>query len=329
MGKWEKNDTIDLAQPVYFSAQEIDSLLSCEEMVEELRKGFLDHVQVPKRHHHPVGYSTAQEESTLLLMPAWNNSLLGMKQVMVVPGNKEKSVPTIQGTYLLSDVKTGELKAFFEAKELTNHRTAAASVLAAKYLAKENANSLLVMGTGALAPYFIRYYIEVLKIEKVAIWGRDTNKSKNLVESIESRYPDVEFSVEENIENNIGEYDIISTLTLSQLPIVKGGGLQEGQHLDLVGSYKQNMREADDDCILKSTVFVDTKEAALLESGDLVIPIQNGVLTKEDIKADLFELCAGAVGRSNENQVTLFKSVGHALEDLVAASLVYQKSGRE
>jgi ornithine cyclodeaminase len=212
-----------------------------------------------------------------------------------------------------------------DAKTLTNLRTAATSALASKYLSKKDSKILLMFGTGALAPQLVKAHATVRPIEKVYLWGRNFEKTQRLANQLKS--DKFETKAVEKIESVIAEADIISCATLSAKPLINGAWLKPGQHLDLVGSYQKHTREADDEAILKSSVFVDTLQGAPKESGDLFIPIQNGIFKIEDIKADLFEMCRSEkdIFRNNETEITFFKSVGHALEDLVAASLAFER----
>jgi ornithine cyclodeaminase len=310
----------------YLSESEIESLLDYESLIETLNAAFAAEYTVPMRHHHNFVNPSSALESTLLLMPAWDNQkYLGVKIVTVSPENANRSLPTIQGMYVLFDIKTGVPLMRCGAKTLTNLRTAAASALASKYLSRKDSKVLFMIGTGALAPQLIKAHATVRPIEKVYIWGRSIQKSHELAKQLET----ATFKCEavEKIESVIDEADIVSCATLSKDPLIKGAWLRPGQHLDLVGSYQKHMREADDESILKSSVFVDTLQGAPKESGDLFIPLENGILKKEDIKADLFEMCGSAkeTFRSNKSEITYFKSVGHALEDLAAASLAFKR----
>lgn len=295
-------------------------------LIEALRKGFSNtEIEVPMRHHHDFPNPQEKVDSTLLLMPAFHPGKdLGVKIVTVSPNNGEHNLPAIQGVYIYLDAQFGNIKAILDAKVLTASRTAAASALASSYLSRQDSSTLLMIGTGALASNLIRSHASVRPITKVYVWGRNSEKSKAVCEDLKD-YP---FSCEsvDSIESVIQKADIISCATLSKTPLVLGKWLQEGQHLDLVGAYKKDMREADDEAIKKASVFVDTFQGGLKESGDIVIPLQNNVITKADIKADLFELCSNAKqGRTSAKEITFFKSVGHALEDLVAASHFYQE----
>jgi len=262
-------------------------------------------------------------------MPAWNpGEEAGVKIVTVSPNNGKYNLPSIQGTYIYLDAHNGMVKAIFAAKSLTVKRTAATSALAASYLAKKDASSLLMIGTGALSTNLILAHSSVRPIKKVFVWGRSIHKSQNICDELSNE--NFEIKAVETIEEVISEVDIISCATLSKTPLVLGKHLRKGQHIDLVGAYKKDMREADDETIKKSTVFVDTFEGGLKESGDIVIPLQNGTLKECDIKADLFELCSNKKeGRTSVNEITYFKSVGHALEDLAAATYYYKKFKNE
>ena len=296
------------------------------ELIRTLKEGFSSNkINVPMRHHHDFPNPEVGADSTLLLMPAWNPSReAGVKIVTVSPENGQFGLPSIQGVYLFMDTKKGVIKALMEAKSLTVKRTAAASALASSFLSRKESSSLLMVGTGALAPNLIQAHTSVRPIKKVFIWGRNQKKAKDICDRLKNE--EFEIRTVATIEEIINEVDIISCATLSKTPLIFGDYIKEGQHIDLVGAYKKDMREADDILIGKSSVFVDTFQGGLKESGDIVLPIQHGVLKEEEIKSDLFGLCAGDhPGRTNKEEVTVFKSVGHALEDLVAASYYYNK----
>lgn len=306
----------------YISADFINEHTEYPILIEKLRFAFAqDQIIVPDRHHHNFGN---QENSTLLLMPAWQKEQdLGLKMVTVNPENTSLGIPSIQGIYILADASTGAPKAILDAKALTNKRTAATSALATSFLAKRDASALLMIGTGALAPELIKAHTSVRPIEKVLVWGRHFEHAKKI--ELNLKMNDIEIEAVRSIEDNINKADIVSAATFSYHPLIMGRYLTHGQHIDLVGSYKPDMREADDEVIKKSEIYVDTYRGATQESGDLVIPLRTGIINMNDIKSDLKNLCNNTnPGRTNEHQITLFKSVGYALEDLVAAKYYYQ-----
>ena len=306
---------------------ELEKLLEYNSLILALDEAFREDYTVPLRHHYNFQNPTATNESTLLLMPAWQaGGYLGVKLIVVTPDNHQRQRPSIQGTYTLFDANTGTPLAQLDAKELTNRRTAAASALAARYLARPDSTTLLLVGTGALAPHLIRAHTTGRNLRQVLVWGRNFAKAERVTE----RFSDATFTVEavRDLEAAVAKADIISCATLSKKPLLKGAWLQAGQHLDLVGSFKPNMREADDAALRKSSIFADFTEGASRESGDLAIPLREGVISPQDIQSDLFGLCRKAhPGRQSSQEITFFKSVGHALEDLAAAKLAYGRLG--
>ena len=304
----------------------IEEKCNFNELIERLREGFsTSSIQVPLRHHHDYPNPAENKDSTLLLMPAFQSGKdLGVKIVTVSPNNGKYDLPSIQGTYIYLDGHKGNIKAILDAKSLTGKRTAATSALASSYLSRTDASSMLMIGTGALAVNLIRAHASVRPVKRVYVWGRTLEKAQLVCNELHNSV----FSCKavSTIEEVISEVDIISSATLSPVPIVFGKWLKPGQHLDLVGAYKKDMREADDEAILKSAVFLDTYQGGLKESGDILIPLTNGVITREDIRADLFELCSNKkTGRTSDEEITFFKSVGHAIEDLIAAGYFYEE----
>lgn len=308
----------------FISGEEIASAFSYKEFIPILREAFCKNYTVPKRHHHEFENGVGENTSTLLLMPAWSKGEhLGVKMVTVSPYNSELNLPAIQGIYTLMGAKNGLIKAQMDAKMLTVKRTAATSALASSFLSREDSSTLLMVGTGALAPELIEAHSTVRPIKKVLIWGRNIDNARKLKDQLQ--HLGLETEAVTSLEDGVRQADIISVATLSQEPLIRGEWLHKGQHLDLVGAYKPDMREADDAVMKRASIFID-HEGALTESGDLAIPLDNGTISKEVIKANLFELCNGSRQRRvNNEEITLFKSVGHALEDLAGALYVLNK----
>lgn len=319
------------------SAEEVAECLQYGDLIEKLRESFLNFTdfQVPPRHHHSI--ATAGEcNATLLLMPAWTNKstagYMGVKLVTVFPENSKKNVPTVLGSYMLSSVSTGQPLAVIDGTELTLWRTACASALAADYLARKNPETLLMVGAGAMAPHLIKAHLTLHRtIRQVIIWNRNQSTAEILASKLSrecesSSFPKIDFQATFDLENSVRVSDIISCATSSSFPLVEGNWVKMGSHLDLVGSYKPSMREVDDKAVSISRIFVDTREGAMVEGGDLVDPLLRGIISDDDIIGDLSDLTGGKkIGRMNDKEITLFKSVGCALEDLVAATLVYEK----
>lgn len=297
------------------------------ELVEAVGAMFRSDCQMPTRHHHSLQVPD-EPNATLLLMPAWTEGhYMGVKIVSVFPGNVRRALPSVSGTYLLSSALTGQNLAIIDGAELTARRTAASSALASRFLSRADARVLLVCGTGRLSLNLIEAHSSQRPIEKVLVWGRSPEKAEETVKLASRLHNNV--SVASDLEAAVREADIISCATLSDTPIVRGAWLKAGAHLDLIGAFTPSMRECDDEAVLRASLFVDTYDGALSEGGDLVQPIRAGLIGREAVKADLAALAkAEHAGRSSAEEITLFKSVGAALEDLAGAILAFETSTR-
>jgi len=318
------------------SAAEVDAALDDLALIDRLEALFRTGCEMPPRHHHtlsePAGPGSA--DATLLLMPAWTHGVashLGIKLVTVFPDNGKRGLPSIYGQYLLLDGATGAPLALLDGTMLTKRRTACASGLASRYLSRPQSRRLLMIGTGALAPQLVRVHARVRPIEEVAVWGRRAGQAQALARELARSLPaalgrPVAVRAVADRQQAVAEADIVSCATLSGTPLVEGDWLREGQHLDLVGAYTPQMRESDDRAVARARVYVDTRAGALKEAGDIVQPLANGTIGPHDIVADLFELARGERGGRQAGDaaaITLFKSVGAALEDLAAAELAF------
>ena len=309
----------------FITNEKITASLKYDKLIYALFEMFCSQYNMPLRHHH--FYPTKNDgENTLILMPAWNEEYLGIKQIILAPGNQAKEIPTVSALYTLFKMETGEPLAMMNAQKLTSLRTACTSALAAKYLAVEKPKVLLVVGGGKVAKHLIQAHSVVRNYSEIFVWLRDKNKFAEFLKHLPEEFKDkVRFA--DDLEKIVSKADVISTATMSVDPIIKGEWLKKGVYLDLIGSYKPTMREVNDAAILKSKIFVDSRMGALHETGELAIPIEKGLIKETDIVADLRELCIGKqVGRSDENEIILFKSAGLAIEDLAGALLVYQST---
>ncbi|SDR06521.1 ornithine cyclodeaminase family protein [Pseudovibrio sp. Tun.PSC04-5.I4] len=293
-------------------------------LVEALRTMFREGCEMPVRHHHTMEVPD-KDDATLLLMPAWQSgAYFGVKLASVFPSNAVQGIPAVSATYLLSDGRNGAPLALVDGGELTARRTAAASALAADYLARKNAKILCMVGTGRLSANLIEAHCTVRQIETVYLWGRNFEKAQACAADLSTKLG-LNIIAEQSLEIAVGKSDIISVATLSNDPLVQGQWLPEGCHLDLVGGFTPLMREADETAVSRSRVFVDTKAGAMKEAGDITTPLANGTLKPEDVQADLYELTRGEnAGRTSTSEITFFKSVGAALEDLAGAVLAYE-----
>lgn len=306
----------------HFTNAQVKNSLAWEPLIDEIRSAFAAGMTVPQRMHFDLE-SSAAHGSTLLLMPAWSDRYVGVKTLTVFPGNSARQLPSIDAIYTLFDGQTGRLLATMDAAELTSWRTAATSALAATYLSRSDASVLLIVGAGKVARKLALAHAAVRPIQKVLLWGRRREGARDAARDLEEAGLAVE--VIDNLEKAARMSDIISCATLSVEPIVLGDWLKPGSHLDLVGSFRPSMRECDDTAVVRASIFVDTRSSALHESGDLVIPIMNGVIQESSIRAELSDLVDGRHrGRASDDEITIFKSVGDAKEDLAAAGLVYR-----
>ncbi|MEM8796846.1 MAG: ornithine cyclodeaminase family protein [Pseudomonadota bacterium] len=315
-----------------FTAEDVDRILAYPALVGVLDAAFRDDIEAPLRHHHTIDRGE-RADGVMLLMPAWSklagndNGYLGVKLVNVYPDNSEIGEPGVQAAYILMNGRTGAPLAMIDGKTLTTWRTAGASALAARYLARPDAAKMVMVGAGAMAPYLIRAHASVRPITQVTIWNRTIENAVGIAERLDPLLPETAFSVSEDLESAIREADLISCATFSNDPLVKGAWLKPGAHLDLVGAFTPSMRESDDEAVRRSSVFVDTRIGALVEGGDVVLPIKDGVIKKDDVKADLFDLCRSThPGRASADEITFFKSTGASLEDLAAAIHLYEQA---
>lgn len=304
-------------------AAELAARLDRRALIDALDRAFRRPHSIPVRqHYHVASVHPAGSGGTLLTMPAWNAGLLGLKVVTVFADNASRGLPAVHATYLVMDAATGVPRALLDGTELTRRRTAAASALASRYLSVPDASRLLMVGTGSLAPHLIESHALVRPIREVRIWGRHVERARALAASLSGSGLSIEIT--EDLEAAARWADIISCATLAKEPLVFGAWLAPGQHLDLVGAFTPEMREVDDDAVARSQIYLDTRAGALLEAGEIVGAIARGVIDETDIRGELSELGTEAFRRTDPAAITLFKSVGTALEDLVAAEVALE-----
>jgi ornithine cyclodeaminase/alanine dehydrogenase-like protein (mu-crystallin family) len=303
---------------LHFDAADVRARLPWPALIDALRAMFVSGCEVPPRHAHHLG-----EAGTMLLMPAWQaGGLMGVKTVNIFPGNGALGLPGVHASYALFDARTGVPLALLDGSELTARRTAAASALAASFLARQDARHLLVVGAGRVGGLTCDAMRAVRPgIDTVRVWNRHPAAAQSLVARLLTQGLDAR--VVHDLQAAAAQAHIISCATLSTEPLICGEWLAPGTHLDLVGSFTPAMREADGACFARGQVFVDTDEA-LVKSGDVLQAAAEGHFDLADTRATLAQLCSGErAGRGGPDEITLFKSVGTALEDLAAAALVW------
>ncbi len=292
-------------------------------LLDALNAMFVEGCEVPLRHTHVIPDPATGAATTVLIMPAWQpGGFLGIKTVNIAPANAQRGVPGLHSTYLLYDAATGVPLAQMDGNEITSRRTAAASALGAAYLAREDASHLALLGAGRVGALVPLAHREVRPIERVSVWDRDAQAAARVVEGL--REQGLEARVSATAQAAVAEADIVTCATLATEPVVQAEWLAPGVHLDLIGSFTPQMREADDACFAGATLFVDTDEA-LAKSGELLGPISRGVFSAQDVRGTLADLCRlGTIRRKTRDERTVFKAVGTALEDLAAAMLVWR-----
>jgi len=312
----------------FYAADAVHAALPWDRLIAALERAFARGAQVPLRHAHRL-----DGDDTLLLMPAWRDAAegdrgaLGVKLVTVMPGAVARGAATVAALYVLLDRATGAPRALIDGEALTLRRTAAASALAARWLALPQADTLLVVGSGKLAPFLARAHCAARPITRLLLWGRQGERAQSVAQQL--RDEGLPAQAVDDLEAAAREAHIVSCATTATDPVVRGSWLAPGTHLDLVGGFTRTMREADDAAVARARIVVDTYAGALAEAGDLTQPLERGLITRDSVIAELAELVTGRrYGRTDAAQITLFKSVGTALEDLCAAELVAAQDAR-
>jgi ornithine cyclodeaminase len=301
---------------------DFDAVHACADvadLIQPLRRAFGQQVTAPPRNHYELG--APPSTNSLLIMPCWREKgQLGVKIVTVFPGNELRGLSSINGEYLLISAETGEPLALIDGRALTLLRTAAVAALAADLLAAPRADALLMIGTGALAAYLIKGHVAVRRYKSIGIWGRTREKATRLVgRLLESGLP---VHLVTDLEAAARAADVICCATMATSPLVRGRWLKEDAHLNLIGSFRPSMMEADADCFRDCLVAVDTRDA-LQESGDLVVPLQSQIIKRDEI-VQLRDLVLDSARGAGARR-TVFKTVGCALADLAAAEWLYQR----
>ena len=308
----------------YRDQEAVRRALPWDRLVRALREVFASGCVAPTRTVHTIDVPDDQA-GALLLMPAWQGGQwIVVKTAIVMPGNGARGLPAVSAVVQVFDGTTGEPRAVLDGEEITARRTAATSAMAADTLARRDAEHLLIVGAGRIARNLAEAHCSVRRYRRVSIWARRAEAAAALAADLSALASDV--AAAGSLEAAAREADVISCATLSREPLVRGAWLKPGAHLDLVGAYRHDMRETDDEAVQRaSIIYVDTFGGALAEAGDLLLPIASGAITRERICGELADLCRGTGPvRQDEATITLFKSVGTAIEDYAAASLALE-----
>jgi alanine dehydrogenase len=317
----------------YVDAGGVHKALDYTGLIEALRSIYLVGVDVVDRFHFDQPLEGGKQ-NTWILLPAWQyGKYQGIKLVSVFPDNNKRGLASVQGIYFLADGTSGVPIACFDGDALTVRRTACNSALASTYLSRSNSKVLLMVGAGNLAAHMISAHCTVRPIEKVLVWNRSAQGAHKLVAQMQLHNDQTEkplygkIEAVDDLKGACMEADIISCATMSNKPLILGANISAGCHLDLVGGYRPDMRESDDQAVRRARVFVDTRVSTIADCGDICQPIASGLLNEIDI-VDLFQLVRGErPGRISADQITLFKSGGGGHEDLGTAQYLMSKLG--
>ncbi|MGH8831732.1 MAG: ornithine cyclodeaminase family protein [Polaromonas sp.] len=310
------------SSPVFFDAGLVARHLPWQPLIDALRAAFAaDDVSAPTRSHHRLD-GVASGSPMLLTMPAWSARLgVGTKLVAVYPDNHQHALPSIHGLYVLMEAATGRPQAVLDGGELTSRRTAAASALASQCLSRPDSRTLLMVGTGRLSQYLPLAHARVRPIDRVLVWGRSLDKSQAAARELTAA--GLPAQAIESLQAGCAEADIISCATLAREAVLHGDWLRPGTHVDLVGAFTPTMCEADGRVFERAVaVYGDTLDGVLAEAGDVIQALASGALQRQQLMGGLADLCRATVPPvRTDTAITVFKSVGAALEDLVAARL--------
>lgn len=306
------------------SAEQVNEALSFPNLIDALQDAFSRQFSMPAR----MVFSLDEEEGNhdaFALLPSWTDSLIAVKAFTYFPDNPKSSYQSLYSKIMLFDRKHGEPLALVDGTSVTFWRTAGISGLASRLLSRKDSDTLLLLGTGNLAHYLIMAQASVRSLKRILVWGRTPENVETVVQRASGALNTIEVLAVDDLQAACGRADIIVSATGSHTPLIKGEWIREGTHTDFIGNHHATKRECDTDLVLKSKVYVDSRENCFREAGEILVPIAEGVYSKDSVVGELAEMCAMKIPlRTDDREITLFKSVGTALSDLVAAGLAYQ-----
>jgi len=302
-------------ETIHIGYDDTIKLLSWQKAVDALREGHL----FPKAEIADI--FLGPKAAILLNRAAYIEGLgYGVKAVTVVADNPKKGLPTVQGAMMVYEPESGELKAIIDSRLITEVKTASDSILGAQLLARPKSKRLLILGAGTVAESLVHAYSSTFpELEQIAIWSRKPEQAKSLIDR--TGRTKIELIVADDLEKFASEADIISTATMAYEPILMGEWISPGTHIDLIGAFKADMREVDDNLITSGTIYVDSRDTTINHIGELMIPIAAGIINEKDIKGDFYDLISlNHRARTSENEITIFKNGGGAHLDLMIAN---------
>lgn len=306
----------------FIDKEEVARLTPYGALIEALTQGLREPIESPPRSH----FNPNHDASAVLIMPAWQpGRIMGTKIVSIWPGNNAQGKPAVSAVYVLTSCQDGTTLAVIDGTELTLRRTAAAAALAAKLLARRQSKKLAVLGTGALSAHMAMAHHSVFDLTEITIWGRQLEKAQTVVDALATQ--GIAARATTDLDSALADTDIVAAVTTATRPFIRSETVKAGMHLGLIGAFTANMAEAEPQLLSKVRLFADTREGVLQKGGEVVQALQAGLIVAADVRAELAELVAlsaPAPGRSSDQDITVFKSVGFAALDLIAADYLLQ-----
>lgn len=304
--------------------EQVYATLTFPDLIDALQQAYAQPFQMPPRNVYLLD-DNPDNHDAFALLPSWNHELIGIKAFTYFPDNPRPQYQSLYSKILLFDRAHGEPLALIDGTSVTFMRTAGISGLASRLLSREDSQTLLLLGTGNLATFILRAQASVRPLQRALVWGRTPANAQRVVDQMTQELPQIQFSVAGDIRSACEVADIIVSATGSHEPLVCGDWVRPGTHTDFIGNHHATKRECDTALVLKSRVYADSRTNCFKEAGEILVPISEGVYRKEDIVGELTEMCAGTIAlRQNADEITLFKSIGMAMSDLVGAGEVYR-----
>jgi ornithine cyclodeaminase len=309
----------------FFDQAAVALALPYPALIDALSTGLQQPIESPAR----SVYAPNGDHSAVLIMPAWKTQdIMGVKLVSIWPGNSAKGKSAVSGVYVLISCEDGQPIAVLDGTELTLRRTAAAAALAARILARKNSQTLAILGTGSLSAPMALAHASVMDFKTILVWGRDGNKAQAVVDSLALQ--GLTARVCSDLQDTLAQADVVSAASTATTPFIRSDWVKPGTHLGLIGAFTPTMAEAEPALMARAQVFADSREAILQKGGEVLQAIQEGLMAAGDIQAELKELAAEPqrAWRQNEAAITVFKSVGFASLDLIAADMVFNAAAQ-
>ncbi|MCE9518100.1 MAG: ornithine cyclodeaminase family protein [Verrucomicrobia bacterium] len=307
------------------TADQVHAALHYPDFIDSLHESFAGSYTMPPRQVMLLDEASGSHDAFAML-PSWNDQVIALKAFTYFPGNQAPN-RTLYSQILLFDRNCGAPLALVDGVSVTCWRTAGVSALASRFLSRPDSETLLLLGTGKLAPFLIRAHSSVRPLKQVIVWGRSKDKSAALIETMAREIPTLKFEVATDLPAACGLADIVVCATGSTEILVRGEWIKPGTHTDFLGNHHATKRECDTAMVTMSRVFVDTRVNCFKEAGEILLPVSEGVYSTDQVAGELSDLCRGRVpARQNNEEITLFKSVGCALGDLCGALIAWRVS---